>query len=497
MIRVVFIFSFFCKILYPQYLHLESITVKDGLSNSYINCLLQDDTGFLWIGTDDGLNRFDGYEIKIFRNKMNDKSSISENIIWALCEDHIGNIWIGTKSGGLNRYNPKTEMFESWNLPSSDAEEINITFICEDSKYNIWIGTYRNGIYRFNPTKMIFEHWQNYPGKQKLLTDNFVTSILEDQFSNIWVGTFGGLNLYTPEENHFPFKEVIKDIKVPVWYLSRSLFFKNNIWIGTLNGLMKYDLSLQKLDDIELPTDDGLHFGKSVSALVEENYLDERILWISSYDGLVRINLNSGFKERFIENKKANSGLLSNEIHDLILDKSGVVWIGTESGLNFYSSKRSKFNTRIPAIGKIFESPGLFNDNIRAITQSKNGSIWFGTETGLIEMQNQYNDLEIVKSAGLNALNVWCLIASDTDKLWIGTYGQGLKEFDLNKRKLISWNTVNPAFNENAFNYVRVLYEDTDGKLWIGYWGGGLARLNTKNSKIELKVIIRFVNVDF
>ena len=107
--------------------------MEEGLSNSFVNCLIQDRTGFIWFGTDDGLNRFDGYEVKVYRNNPNDKVSISENIIWALWEDHSGNIWIGTKSGGLNKYDPVNDKFKHWELDSASSEEINITCIYEDS----------------------------------------------------------------------------------------------------------------------------------------------------------------------------------------------------------------------------------------------------------------------------------------------------------------------------------------------------------------------------
>lgn len=485
MIKIVIVVLFFCEMIFTQNLHIEKISIKDGLSNSYINCLLQDKVGFIWIGTDDGLNRFDGYEIKVYRNNVNDKNSISENIIWALCEDHTGNLWIGTKTGGLNRYNPKTEKFENWKLSTSDVEEINITYIYEDSKHNIWIGTYRNGLYRFNPKKKSFDHWQNTTGKQKIIADNFVTSVLEDQFSNIWIGTYNGLNLYTPNDLEYPFKEVVKNIRVPVWYLSSSSFFKNNIWISTLNGLLRYDLTSQKLIALDLPNVPGSLYGNSVSTIVEEKYLDEKILWIGTYDGLVRINLTTDYKERIVEGKNTGFKILSNEIHDVIIDKSGVIWIATDNGLNFYSSKRSKFNYKSSTYRKILENPELFDISIRAITQSKNGSLWFGSETGLIEMRKKNDYLEIVKNPELNSLNVWSLASNGSDKLWIGTYGQGLKEYDLRKHKLKTWKTVNVEFNSTAFSYIRTLLEDDDGKVWIGFWGGGLARLNPENSKIE------------
>ena len=482
-IRILFVLLFLHKPFFAQSMHFNKITIKDGLSNSYVNCLLQDQKGFIWIGTDDGLNRFDGYDIKVYRNDLNNKNSISENIIWAICEDHSGYLWIGTKTGGLNRYNPKTDKFEKWNISTKDAAEINITFIYEDSKMDIWIGTYKNGLFRLNRKNNTIDHWQNYPGKEKILTDNFVTSIVEDQFSNIWVGTYNGLSKYIPNEIEFPFKEVIPELKIPVWYLSKSLFYENNIWIGTLRGLKRLDLNSEKIVDVIMPDKQGLIFGSSVSAVAEENYLDNKMLWISTFDGLVRINLTTGYEERFVENKNQDSDLLSNEIHEVMLDKSGVIWIATENGLNFYSSKRSKFNFRIPTIGKILDQPELFNNSIRAITQSNNKSLWFGTEAGLYEVRNK--NVALVESKELKSLNVWSLCKGSANQIWIGTYGQGLKEFDLESRRLKSWKVSNSNFNEQAFSYVRTIAEDNQGKVWIGFWGGGLARITPQNSNIE------------
>lgn len=484
-INILFVLLILCKPFFAQSQYFSKITIKDGLSNSYVNCLLQDQKGFIWIGTDDGLNRYDGYDIKVYRNDLNDKNSISENIIWAICEDRSGYLWIGTKTGGLNRYDPKTDKFEKWSLSKADEAEINITYIYEDSKRNIWIGTYKNGVFRVNQNKNTIDHWQNYPGKEKILTDNFVTSIVEDQFSDIWVGTYSGLSKYIRGEEKYPFKEVSGELKIPVWYLSKSSFYENNIWIGTFKGLMRLDLQSEKIFNIQMPEKDGLNFGSSVSSVVEEYYLDNKILWISTFDGLVRINLTTGYKERFIRKKNNDSELLGNEIHEVMLDKSGVIWIATENGLNFYSTKRSKFNFRIQTIGKILDIPELFNNSIRAITQSNNKSLWFGTESGLYEVRNKNNNIELVEEPELKSLNVWTLCRGSSKKIWIGTYGDGLKELEIETRRLKSWNVLKTNFNEQAFNYVRTLIEDSEGKIWIGFWGGGLARLNPKNSKIE------------
>ena len=181
-----------------QNLPFGHISFEDGLSNSFVNCLLQDRIGFIWCGTDDGLNRYDGYEIKVYRNIPEDSASLSNNIIWSLFEDHSGYLWIGTKGGKLNRYNPFLDRFEHWDLDPIGTGELNITYIFEDKNNFIWIGTYRDGLYRFNQSQNKFEHWQNNSDSIKVLSGNFVTAIFEDNYKNLWIATYNGLDKYNP-----------------------------------------------------------------------------------------------------------------------------------------------------------------------------------------------------------------------------------------------------------------------------------------------------------
>jgi len=478
-------FSFYSVFVYTQNISFKHLTTDNGLSSNKINDIIQDKTGFIWFGTDDGLNRYDGYEVKVYRNNPDDKSSLSENIIWALWEDHAGNLWIGNKTGGLNKYDPNTDKFEYWNLDSNSTEEINITCIYEDSKKNIWIGTYKNGLYRFDPSNNNFEHWQNTIDNPNVLSNNFITSIIEDQNSNIWIATFAGLDKLIHHQTDISFKKVLPDFNSPIWYLTKSSFFNNAILMGTLKGLIKFEPLTQEFSQIELPANFGSQFGNSVSSIVEEEYAGEKILWVGTFGGLVRINLTTGYKERFIRSKKGDSDLLSNEIHDIILDKSGVVWIASENGVNFYSSKRSKFNSSTPAISFLADVPALLKNNIRAITQTKDKSLWFGTDEGLFGIRDSDGNRSVVQNSKLSSLNVWSLFSGSADKLWIGTYGQGLKELNLKTNQLKSWRVNNPDFISSAFNYIKTILEDIDGMIWIGFWGGGLARLNPRTSKVD------------
>ena len=483
---LVVLFLIFQNILHSQTLNFGHLSVEEGLSNSYVNCLLQDRTGFIWFGTDDGLDRFDGYEIKIYRNDPSDSSSIANNIIWALYEDNDGFLWIGTKSGILDRYNPLTEKFEHWYLDSTRTKDINITFITEDSKKNLWIGTYKSGVFKFNRSKNTFVQWINKSEEQKVLTDNFIISILEDNFSNVWVSTYYGLNKYNPGSESVPF-EMIKNnlFNEPLWYLGKSSFYNNSIWIGKLNGLINFNPQTLECNEIDLSKSYGLQYGNSVSSVVEEKFEGEKILWVGTYGGLIRINLTTGYKERFIQNKIVSSGMLSNQINDLIIDESGVVWIGTDNGLNFYSPKRAKFNFPIGQNASFLKYDEIKNGNIRSVYQTNKSNFWFGTEKGLFGLKITDSQSSLISNSQLEELNVWSMSIGKSDNLWIGTYGQGLKELNLKTNQIKTWKVENPDFYPSAYYYVKAIIQDDEGMVWIGFWGGGLARLNPINGKID------------
>jgi len=148
--QVIFIALTSISFSFSQNMIFKSLTVENGLSSSDINCLIQDKLGFIWIGTDNGLNRYDGSAFKVYRNKQNNNNSISDNSIWALYEDRNANIWIGTKGGVLNKYSPVYDKFERIKLDENKDIENSITSIIEDKQGFLWIGTYSQGLYRYD-----------------------------------------------------------------------------------------------------------------------------------------------------------------------------------------------------------------------------------------------------------------------------------------------------------------------------------------------------------
>lgn len=470
----------------PQDIQFQQLTVKDGLSNSFVNCVLQDRKGFLWFGTDDGLNRYDGNDIKVFRNIPGDSTSLSDNIIWAIFEDKDEYLWIGTKGGVLDRYNPYSEDFKHWYLDSAKTEGTNITFITEDSNNFLWIGTYRNGVYRLDPSQNNLVQWVNNSEEHQILSSNFIISILEDNYSNIWVSTYYGLNKFNPDSGNSPFEMIDNPLfNEPLWYLGKSSFNKNSIWVGKLNGLVNFNPQTLTYNQVDLPESFGLQYANSVSSVVEENFADENILWVGTYGGLVRLNLTTGFNERFILNKSKPSGMLSNQANDLFIDRSGVVWIATDNGLNFYSPKRAKFNFPVGQNISSLNYPEIKSGNVRAVFQTINSTLWFGTEKGLFGLNINNGKSSLIRNSKLDELNVWSMDVGKSENLWVGTYGQGLKELDLKTNHIKTWKVENPDFYPSPYYYVKAILQDNNGMVWIGFWGGGLARMNPSNGKIK------------
>ena len=480
------------SVIFSQTINFKNLTTKDGLSNNKVIAVLQDKTGFLWFGTEDGLNRFDGYEFKVYRNNPADSNSISSNNIWSLFEDNERNIWIGTKSGELNRYDVKKDIFEHWKFRSKDYKENSINEIYRDKEGAIWIGTYQSGLYKFdNKTKKIY-NWNYNPNEPTSLSNNFVTFITEDTDGYLWISTYNGLNKFNPKTGDNSFQRFYSDPEnknsIPsnlIWTIKKSKFNPTLFWLGTANGLVSLDTRSDTFIRIPLEPVSELQFGLSISSVVEENIKNEKILWLGSYGGLIRFDLNTAKTQRFTKKENDPSSIISNEINKTIIDRSEVIWMATENGLSYISKKAMKFNNAF--YNK--KETGAFNElvkiNIKSIKQNRQGISFFGTANGIYTYNPSDKDKGFFKFVSTLGLNAWSL-AADVDNIWIGTYGQGLKQLNLKSGSIKNWVIESPTFKTSAFEYLKSLFLDENKNLWMGFWGGGLARFDTRTGQYKI-----------
>lgn len=469
------------------------LTVEDGLSNNDVNTVIQDQTGFIWFGTDDGLNRFDGYNFKVFRHDPSDSNSLSDNSIWSLMEDSKGNIWVGTKGGVLNKFDPATEKYTHWILESKITKENSIKSLYEDSKGNIWVGSYRSGLYRLNTLNNKIDNWQAESGNPNSLSHNYVQSIIEDNEDNLLIGTYIGLSKFNPqnEKNGFQrfhndpdnVKSLSSDL---IWALSKSTVDPSIIWVGTSHNLSKFISADLVFERIGIPNPSNLQYGSGCGYVLEEFIENESIIWTDSYSGLLRINLSTNETTRFLYDENYSKSIISNQINKIIKDRSGVIWIATENGISYITPKSTSFNNLSFGKNKYNLSSHLQKKNITAISQAEEDRIWIGTTDGLYSIENLNDKSQLKEYSKFTGSHIWSIATAEKDEVWIGTFGKGLKQFNYKEDRITSWDIDHHKTRTQSLYYNKTLLVDSKKNIWVGYWGVGVALINSKTAKFDV-----------
>ena len=510
---------------YSLSIQFERIGIEDGLSHSSVTAILQDSLGFLWFGTEDGLNRYDGNTFKVYRPDADDPYSISDRWVTAMTMDSQGNLWIGTRQGGLNRFDPHSGQFIVYRHDSSRGSSLSADWVRAlwfDSRGTLWIGT-SGGLDRFHPDTNTFTHLTTEDG----LASYRVNVIYEDRQGILWIGTREGLTRYDVDGGAFQNYTSGSDDPARLGsdnVTSLQEDADGDLWIGTPRGVLRMDrysgLFKHYLHDVENPN-------SLASDVVNCLYLDRAGgFWVGTNNGLDFFDART---DRFVHyrNKPSNGSSLSdNTIYSIHEDESGVLWVGTYTGgLNKYSRQQDRFTyyrhdpenpnglsgnmisaihveddgivwvgttdtglERLnPVTGRFThfrnnpDNPNsLSSDEIYSILMDRNGFLWVGTSRALDRFDPRTGEfvhyrpgLKENNEISLSAVPVYVIYEDTAGLLWFGT-SNGLDQFEPLSDTFIHYNL---SANENG-NQVIALAEDGKGRLWIGTFDGGLHRLN-------------------
>lgn len=517
----------------------RSLTTQDELSHNSVNAIYQDDLGFLWIGTMDGINRYDGSRFELFNTIPGDSTSLISNTVWAVVQGADNDILIGTPSG-LCRYSYHTNQFERIPLSADDSNN-NIRSITLDHNEQIWVSSSNNGIYRidnfYNDSSTVITNYDKFASK------SFLSYVLQDRYdtSRVWIAYHGGLasyDVHTKEEidwnQHIVQYDFTKSIVSSIAQDSIG-----RLWIGTnTKGLFRFDPELQELKQyIPNETEKSIGFN-NVSDL---HIAHDDQLWITSFGGGLSIMTDMG-RGDFINFKKKeyiDYALTSNTLTQIIQDKDGRIWMGTHGeGIIYHDERIAPFQLYRSSE----EDPlGLSSNNITSIYEDSNNNTWIGTrESGVnkikwsddgeyIETIQKYNskegdpsslninttnsyieteDLGLIIGNRLGGLNVYereqdrfrdyfvqpgdvdalrdyhvnCMVSSDNRDIWMGT-SIGIYKWGHSAAQLINYNQAHAELEPLHDAYIRFLIE-RDGILWIGVSNAGLWRWDIINEEL-------------
>jgi signal transduction histidine kinase/ligand-binding sensor domain-containing protein/AraC-like DNA-binding protein len=432
----------------------------------------------MWFGTRDGLNRYDGYTITVYRNDPSNPQSLSHNYIRTIYEDNDRRLWVGTEDGGLSLYNRASDDFTNYLHNPQDIRSIssnNVRAITQDSKGRLWIGTGGGGLNRFDTGKKVFTSYRHAPANLNSLSGDNIEDILEDSDGALWIATWNaGLNKFLVGEEKFIHYRNVENEKYSLSsnYL-KKLYIDNNgtLWIGTTEGgLNRYDKTQNRFVRYTYAAGRKHSISNNdVLSITEDN---KGNLWIGTQNGGINILDKSRSNFRYIQYDKNNpDGLNNGSVYSLYKDRQGNLWIGTFSGgINFCDQTPVKFrhftnnNTLL----------GLNNENVLSVYEDDDGNIYMGTDGGGLNIYHQQSRkfthlTRERKTDGIPSNYPLCIYEDREGYTWIGSFYGKVSQFN---KQTYSFQKIKL---EADIKHVAVIEEDTiTGKVWMGTWGEGL-----------------------
>ncbi|HOZ13230.1 MAG TPA: two-component regulator propeller domain-containing protein [Tenuifilaceae bacterium] len=522
---------------YGQNYRINHYTVNQGLSQSVVYTTFQDSRGFIWIGTQDGLNRFDGYTFVKYLHNPNDSTSISDSWIYSITEDKEGNLWIGTRRGlnkfdfaknsfkryihtsengsdpyrdnvygcvagndGLiytntppliNAFDPKTGKYKHFKNSvgeNPNVEEQTLPIIL-DKDGDIWAAT-TFGLTKFNPITGNFANYQHNPADNNTINDNNILSVYEDLDGKIWVGTSQGFSILDKERDTFRnYSLSVNGNPVLIRTIVQDL--KGKFWVGTQgNGIFRLSFDSNKKVIVETQISSGVEQNASqinhstVNSLIIDR---SHNLWIGTLNGLDKTDLKDPRFKLYRKSKETNSvNLLDNVIASIYKHKNGDIWVGNwTAGLNIFNKETNKVTHYSSTLsGKNY----IPNNSVHVIFEYKDNEIWIGTRNGIYVYKedrfvslNQFYNTNKLPNFENN--RVFSIVKERNNNVWVATQG-GLYFIDMNNFRYENYTIDSHIDRKISDNLVYTLTFDCDSNLWIAT-KNGLDKYDRKNNKIS------------
>jgi signal transduction histidine kinase/ligand-binding sensor domain-containing protein/CheY-like chemotaxis protein len=456
-------------------LRFKHIDSEKGLSNNIINCITQDESGFIWIATMEGLNRFDGYKISSFYHNFQDSNSLADNMIYDIFQDKKDNLWIGTQNG-LCLFDPDLENFRTFIL---DKERVSlntanrITGIEEDSGQNLYVAAELGSLFKLD------EHTGEF--KKYPLDFGSIKDLAIDDADNLWLGGVQGLSVYRPESNSIRrfdrFSE--GDIDLPITNVNTLMIEGDTVWAGTIKGRIFYILR----SSMEIAV---LDYNFENTYYINDIYkASDGLIFISTTDGLFQYDKTNLEFSSYRFNNNDPTGLNTPGINMVFEDRQKNLWVGTyQGGVNLAASGKAFRNYN-------YFSAGISLDliNVNTILEAQNGILWLGSfDEGINSIDFSTSQKQVYKNNpddpnSLGFGSVYEIFEDSRQNLWVGTYLGYLQKLNRVTGKFTSYPFYPEMGEESPGRDVRSIIEDEKGYLWLLSHSNGMSRFDPKTGK--------------
>ena len=471
----------------------DHLTIRDGLSQSSVLAILQDRDGFVWLGTEDGLNRFDGRTVVQFKHDPSAAGSLPSDFVWAIDEDAAGDLWIATEGGGVVRYEQSSGRFLALRNDPRDAGSLASDFIRAlhvDRQGSVWIGTRGAGVDRLDPQSGRISHYRHESGNASSLPSDDIYAIVSDQAGGLWIGTDAGLARFDSSAQgfarytHDPADPTsLSNDRVRAVYEDRA----GQLWVGTRSGLNRLEPGNGGFIRYLHAADDPTSLGHN---LVRSIYEDaEMRLWVGTQGGLNLLDRGADTFSRYLHDRSDPDSLGENEVMSLFQDRGGVLWIGTRiAGVSRWNPRTWSFGHRMPATAAEGDASARL---VTSFAEGTDGRIRIGTMGSGIRVldlatgRSERIRTDSPRPSGLSDDRVMALLSDSRGSLWVGTMAGGLNRLDPSASGFKVFRHDPDDAASLGSDAIMSLYEDSSGDLWVGTFGGGAARFDRAGSTFE------------